>query len=186
MRRIVVSEGVTRDGFFDAETMGQWAQPYASEERDRSIQETVEAADALLYGRTTYELQAPYISSLKNNEYGIADRMNRMPKYVVASRPPKAEWHNTTLIGGAKRPMESVADLKRQPGRDILIMGSATLVAALAQAGLIDLYKLLVYPAVIGGCKRFFKDGTDLTRLTLVESRPLSSGVVLLCYAPAR
>ena len=76
MRKIVVSEAVTVDGIFDAETMGQWAQPYTSDEKDKYIQEIVEAADALLYGRTTYELQAPYMSSLKNNEYGIADRMN--------------------------------------------------------------------------------------------------------------
>ena len=184
MRKIVVSEAVTVDGIFDAETMGQWAQPYTSDEKDKHIQELVEVADALLYGRTTYELQAPYISSLKNNEYGIADRMNSMPKYVVASKPLKAEWNNSTVT--KENVLEEITKLKRQPGQDILIMGSATLVESLAQAGLIDEYKLLVYPAIMGSGKRFFKNGMGPTRLKLVASKALSSGVVLLSYEPAK
>jgi len=142
------------------------------------------SVDGMLFGRTTYELQAPYISSLRNNEYGIADRMNSMPKYVVSSRPLKAEWNNSTIF--KENVVEEIANLKQQPGQDILIMGSATLVESLAQAGLIDEYKIMVYPAIVGSGKRFFKNGNGMTKLKLVESKPLSLGVVLLCYAPAK
>ena len=82
--------------------------------------------------------------------------------------------------------MEEIAKLKQQPGQDILIEGSATLVESLAQAGLIDEYTLLVHPAIMGSGKRFFKNGMGLTRLKLVESKPLSLGVVLLCYEPTK
>ena len=76
--------------------------------------------------------------------------------------------------------------MKQQPGKDILIEGSATLVQALAQAGLIDEYKLLVHPSVMGRGKRFFREGTGLTKLKLVESKLLSLGVVALSYEPAK
>ena len=184
MRKIVVSESVTVDGIFDAETMGQWVYPHASDERDECIKKIVEASDTLLYGRTTYELHAPYWSGQKNNEYGIADRLNSVPKYVVSSTPLKAQWNNSTII--EKNVVEEIAKLKRQPGQDILIMGSAILVESLAQAGLIDEYKLLVHPAIMGSGKRFFKDGMGMTQLKLVESKTLSLGVVLLCYEPAK
>jgi len=184
MRKLVVSESVTVDGVFDAYTMHQWVTPYDSDERNEYIQETVLASDTLLVGRTTYELQAPYWSSLKNNEYGIADRLNSAPKYVVSSTLPKAEWNNSTII--KENVVEEIAKLKRQPGQDILIMGSATLVQSLMQTDLIDEYKLLVHPAIMESGKRFFKDGMGMTKLKLVESKTLSLGVVLLCYEPAK
>ena len=81
---------------------------------------------------------------------------------------------------------KKIAKLKRQPGSDNLIEGSATLVESLAQSGLIDEYKLLVHPSVMGCGKRFFKEGMGLTKLELVESKPISAGVVLLSYTPAK
>ena len=80
--------------------------------------------------------------------------------------------------------MEEIAKLKQQTGQDILIVGSATFIQSLAAAGLIDEYKLLVHPAIVGSGKRFFKDGIGLTNLKFVESKPLSLGVVLLSYEP--
>jgi dihydrofolate reductase len=184
MRRIVVSEGMTVDGIFDAETMGQWAAPFYSEERDEFVRESILASDVLLIGRTTYDLQAWYWHNQKADKYGIANHKNSMPKYVVTSTPLQAQWNNSTII--QKDIVGEVARLKQQPGQDILIEGSAMLVEALAQAGLIDEYKLLVHPTIVGSGKRFFKDGMGLTRLELVESRPLSLGVVALSYAPAK
>jgi len=104
-----------------------------------------------------------------------------MPKYVVTSKPLQAQWNNSTIIS-----VEEIATLKQQPGQNILIEGSATLVEALAQAGLIDEYKLLVHPSIMGSGKRFFKDGMGLTKLKLVESKPISLGVVLLGYEPTK
>jgi len=184
MRKLVVSESVTVDGVFDAETMGQWVTPYQSDERNECIRETFLASDALLFGRTTYDVYAWYWPGQKNNEYGIADRMNSIPKYVVSSTPLKAQWNNSTII--KENVAEEIARLKQKPGQDILIQGSATLVESLAQAGLIDEYKILVHPAIMGSGKRFFKDGMGMTKLKLVESKMLSLGVVLLCYEPAR
>lgn len=184
MRKIVVSESVTVDGVFDAETMGQWAQPYASDERDELVRGIVLAADALLLGRTTYDLQAWYWPGQKEDQYGIANHKNRMTKYVVTSTPLQALWNNSTII--KENVVEEIAKLKQQPGQDILIEGSATLVESLADAGLIDEYRLLVHPVIVGSGKRFFKEGMGMTRLKLVESRPLKSGVVLLCYEPKK
>jgi dihydrofolate reductase len=184
MRKIVVSESVTVDGFFDAEAMGQWAAPYHSDERDEYVRETVLASDALLLGRKTYDLQAYFWPGQKNDEYGIADRKNSIPKYVVSSTPLQAQWNNSIVI--KENVLEEITKLKQQPGLDILIEGSATLVKSLAQAGLIDEYKFLVHPHIMGSGKRFFKDGMGMTGLKLLESKTLSSGVVLLCYAPAK
>ncbi len=180
MRRIIVSESVAVDGVFDAETMGQWATPYYSEERDDIVRELVLGSDALLLGRTTYDIQAWYWPNQKGDKYGIANHKNSMPKYVVTSRPLQAQWNNSTVI--QKDVVEEISRLKQHPGKDILIEGSATLVKSLAQAGLIDEYQFLVHPAFAGSGKRFFKEGEDLTRLNLLESKPISSGVVLLRY----
>ncbi len=182
MRKIIVSEGVTVNGIFDAETMGQWAAPYYSEERDELVREIVLAADALLLGRKTYDLQAYYWPNQKADKYGIANHKNGMPKYVVTSTPLQSQWNNSTVI--KKNVVEEVAKLKQQPGKDILIEGSATLVGSLAQAGLIDEYKIMLHPTVMGSGRHFFKEGTGLTKLQLVDSKPISLGVVLLRYAP--
>ena len=184
MRKIIVSESLSVDGIFDAETMGQWAVPYFSEEREEFIRNLVLGSDALLLGRTTYDIQAWYWPNQKSDKYGIADHKNSMPKYVVTSTPLQAQWNNSTVLPG--NVLEETARLKEQPGGDILIEGSATLVQALAQAGLIDEYKLLVHPSFAGGGKHLFKEGMGLTKLQLVESRPISQGVVALSYAPLR
>jgi dihydrofolate reductase len=184
MRRIVVSESVTVDGIFDAETMGQWAVPYYSEERDQIIRELVLGSDALLLGRSTYDIQAWYWPNQKSDKYGIANHKNSMSKYVVTSSPLQAQWNNSTVI--QNNVVDEIARLKKQPGKAILIEGSATLVQSLAQVGLIDEYRLLVHPSLIGSGKRFFKEGIALTKLKLVESKPLSLGVVLLSYEPAK
>ena len=184
MRKIVVSESVAVDGVFDTETMGQWAAPYYSEERDEVVRELVLGSDALLLGRTTYDIQAWYWPNQKGDKYGIANHKNSMPKYVVTSRPLQAQWNNSTII--QDNFVEEIARLKQQPGKDILIEGSATLVPSLAQAGLIDEYKLLIHPAIMGSGKRFFREGIGLTKLKLIESKPLSLGVVALSYEPAK
>jgi dihydrofolate reductase len=180
MRKLFVSEWVTLDGVFDAETMEQWNSPYHSDERGEYIKEEILGSDALLIGRTTYELLAPYWSSLKNNEYGIADKLNSVPKYVVSSTLKKAEWNNSTII--KENVAGEIAKLKQQPGQDIRIAGSATLVQSLMEADLIDEYRFLVHPIIMGSGKPFFKDGMHMTRLKLVKTKTFSLGVILLCY----
>jgi dihydrofolate reductase len=113
MRQLVVSEWVTLDGVFDADIMEQWFNPYHSDDRAEYIKETILASDAILLGRATYEMLAPYWSSLWNNEMGIADRLNSLPKYVVSSTLKKAEWNNSTII--KENVMEEITKLKQRP-----------------------------------------------------------------------
>ncbi len=185
MRKLVVSEWVTLDGVFDADTMGQWFNPYDSIDRQQYIQETVLASDAFLFGRATYEMLASYWSRLKDNEMGgVAGKLNSAPKYVVSSALKKAEWNNSTII--KENVVEEVIKLKQQPGQEIQIEGSASLVQSLMEAHLIDEYKFLVHPIIMGRGKRFFKEGKVPTRLKLIKTKTLDLGVVLLCYEPAK
>jgi dihydrofolate reductase len=126
---------------------------------------------------------AAYWPLQTKNEFGIADKINREPKYVVSSTLPAAEWNNTTLLRGDAA--DVVRSLKQQPGGDIRLVGSASLVQALTQTQLIDEYHLLVHPLVLGRGRRLFPDGLDRLNLRLVEVRPFRSGVVLLRYQPA-
>ncbi len=183
MGRLLVSAWVTLDGVFDAGTMEQWFHPYHSDERGEHIKSQILACDALLLGRVTYEMLAPYWSSLKQNEMGIADKMNGVSKYVVSSTLKNAEWTNSTILNG--NIVGEIAKLKQQTGGDILIPGSATLVHSLMGDHLIDEYQFLVHPHYQGSGKRFFNGRLDSTRLKLVETRTFSLGVVLLRYEPA-
>ena len=185
MRKVIVSEWVTLDGVFDADTMEQWFNPYHSDDRAEYIKETILACDAILLGRATYEMLAPYWSTLRNNEMGIADKLNSVSKYVVSSTLKKADWNNSTLIKDAQRVVAEITRLKQQPGQDMLITGSATLVHSLLETDLIDEYRFLVHPIIMGSGKRFFKEGLPTTRLKLVKTKTLDLGVMLLCYQPA-
>ena len=137
MRKLVVSEWVTLDGVFDADTMDQWFNPYDSIDRQQCIKETVLASDAFLFGRATYEMLAPYWSSLKDNEMeGVAGKLNSAPKYVVSSTLKKAEWNNSTII--KESVVGEITKLKQQPGQEIQIEGSASLVQSLMEAHLLS------------------------------------------------
>jgi dihydrofolate reductase len=184
MRKIVVSAWVTLDGVFDADIMDQWFIPYDSQARQEYIREGILACDAILLGRVTYEMLAPYWSSLKKNEMGIADKLNSLPKYVVSSTLKKAKWNNSTII--KENIVEEISRLKQQPGTEIQIEGSATLVQSLMEANLIDEYRFLVHPVIMGSRKRFFKDGMHTAGLKLVKTQTLDSGVILLCYEAAK
>jgi dihydrofolate reductase len=184
MRRIIVLERITVDGIFDAAGMAEWDFPYDSEGRVAVIAGGIQASDAYLLGRTTYEMLAPGWSALKNNEYGVADKLNSMVTYVVSSSPLEFEWGNTTVLRGDA--VEEVGKLKRQPGGDILVHGSAKLVESLLAAGLVDELQLLVHPVVMGGGARLFNDTEHTAKLELVEARPVGLDVVLLRYHPAK
>jgi dihydrofolate reductase len=183
-RKLVVSEWITLDGVFDVSTMAQWFTPYDSADRRKYIIDTILACDALLFGRTTYEMLAPHWSALRNNEEGLADKLNSVSKYVVSSTLKKAEWDNSTII--KEKVVEEIAKLKQQAGQEVQIEGSATLVQSLMEADLIDEYRFLVHPIIMGSGKRFFKDGMDTTKLKLVNTKALDLGVVLHCYQLAK
>jgi dihydrofolate reductase len=187
MRKLVVSEWISLDGVFDADTMKQWFHPYDSEDRQGRITELVLASDAFLFGRVTYEMLAGYWPKVKNNDKGdleIANRLNSSPKYVVSSTLKMAEWSNSAIV--KENVVKEITNLKQQAGHDILVFGSATLVESLMDADLVDEYRLLVHPIIMGSGKRAFKDGMATTKLKLGETRTLSSGVLSLCYQRAQ
>jgi dihydrofolate reductase len=138
------------------------------------------ASDGLLLGRVTYEGFAAAWPTVKDDE-GFADRMNGLPKYVVSSTLDTLEWNNSHLLKGDL--IEEVTKLKQQPGNDLLIGGSATLVQELARHNLIDLYRLAVHPVSLGTGKRLF--GNVHVNLEFVEQRPTPNGVIFLSYRPA-
>jgi dihydrofolate reductase len=130
----------------------------------------------------TYEEFAAYWPSQTKNEFGIADKLNSMPKFVVSSTLEKVDWNNSRLI--KENVVEEISKLKQQSGRNIQMTGSATLVQALMQTDLIDEYRLMVHPVVLGSGKRLFRNGSEKKILRLVETKSFSSGVVVLTYQP--
>lgn len=187
MRALIATEYVTLDGVMEApggeESLGSrggWSFPFSNEEAAKYKFDELFASDALLLGRITYQIFAAAWPS-RGDEF--ADRMNSLPKYVVSTSLETAEWNNSHLI--KEDVVGNVAMLKHQPGQDILIYGSADLVHTLMQHNLINEYRLMVFPIVLGVGKRLFEDGSDAT-LKLVETQAFSSGVVVLTYQPER
>lgn len=138
------------------------------------------ACDAILLGRTTYEMLASFWPHQTNDDMGPAGKLNSVAKYVVSSNLEKAEWNNTTIIG--KNMVEEITKLKKQNGTEIQIEGSATLVQSLMEYDLIDEFRFLVNPNIAGKGKRFFKDDMQSNRLKLISTQTLDKGVIVLCY----
>jgi dihydrofolate reductase len=182
MRKLIASAWTTLDGIFDADLMQQWYIPFDSESRQNHIRSAILASDAILMGRSTYEMLAPYWSSLKNNEMGIADKINHSIKYVVSSTLKKADWNNSVII--RENIAGEIMRLKDQPGGEIRIEGSAILVRALMEASLIDEYRMLVHPIVMGAGRRYFNEGMHTPGLALVRHQVLDKGVIALHYQP--
>jgi dihydrofolate reductase len=169
-----------------------WTFQLGSEEQEKFKFAELAASDALLLGRVTYEGFAAAWPTMMNQYEGprraelreYADMMNGYPKDVVSTTLEEAGWNNSTLIRG--NVAEEVSELKRQPGKDILVFGSADLVNALMRHDLIDEYRLMVFPIVVGSGKRHFEDGLEETLLRLVDTTTFGSGVVVLTYRPAQ
>lgn len=158
------------------ESPDKWSFPFWSDETQKFKLEEVRATDALLLGRVTYE-GFPAAWPGRKDPDGFADRFNSIPKFVASKTLKKLEWNNSHLIKGDLA--GEVSKLKQQPGQDIVIHGSPTLIRALMPHDLIDEYRLLVYPLVLGRGKRLF-DESSQAKLKLAESQAFSKGVVKL------
>ena len=180
MRRVIAYEYVTLDGVMEAPE--KWQFPYLTDDVAELVKAQILEADAVLLGRMTYDIFAASWPTRTNNEFGVADKLNSMPKFVVSKTLQRAEWHNSTLIKGDVA--KAVAELKHQLGGNIAIIGSGKLVGALMQHALIDEYRLMIHPVVLGSGQHLFPDGIHAA-LRLIEVRAFSSGVVLLRYQPA-
>jgi dihydrofolate reductase len=182
VRKVIVSEFVSLDGVFEAPD--QWHFPYFNDEMGQEIGAAMGQADAMLMGRVLYEEWSAFWPQQDPEENPIAARMNGIQKYVVSTTlEGPLGWNNSTLIG--ENVAEEISRLKQQPGKDISISGSGSLVRSLLKDGLIDELRLMVHPVVVGNGKRLFEEGGEQIALELVDSKTFSTGVVYLTYAPA-
>src|SRR3712207_2305957 len=188
MREVVVSEFVSLDGVMEDPS---WTFQFGSEEQEKFKFAELSASDALLLGRVTYEgfaaawpqMMEQY-SGPRRAELGeYAEMMNGYPKYVVWTTLGEAGWNNSTII--RENVAEMVSELKQQPGKDILVFGSANLMSTLIRHDLVDEYRLMVFSLVLGSGKRLFRGGTDTISPELVGTETFGSGVVLT-YQPAQ
>ncbi|MBF8185077.1 dihydrofolate reductase [Nonomuraea sp. K274] len=181
MRDLIVTENVTLDGVIDAK--GGWFDVAGESDVDQSdllaaLQEQAGAADAFLVGRVTFEDMRGYWPHQSDDTTGVTDYLNRVSKYVVSRTMRDPRWEHTTVLSG----LGEIRALKAVPGEDIVTTGSITLVRELIAAGLVDEYRLFVYPVVLGQGEKLFDDAGGAAALRLVEARPFRSGVVLLRY----
>ena len=178
--RLVATEYLSMDGVFDEP--GHWSGPWFKEEAGKFKWDELQASDALLLGRHTYEgFAKAWPKMTGTGEFG--EKMNSMPKYVVSSTLDKVEWTGSKLIKG--NVAEEVQRLKKMPGQDLVLSGSGQLFNALAQENLIDLYRFMVHPVILGKGKRLFADGVDARNLELTDTKRFATGIVILEYHPA-
>ena len=182
MKKVTAGLFVSLDGV--TESPEKWQLPYFNDEMGEAVGAAMAAADAMLLGRVTYQEFASYWPGVSSEDQPFADYMNNSPKYVVSRiLEGPLEWNNSTLIKGNL--VEEIARLKRQPGKNIAITGSVTLVQSLLEQDLLDELGLMIHPVVVGSGKRLFEEGGDPKKLKLVESKTFSTGVVYLTYQPA-
>jgi dihydrofolate reductase len=181
MRKVVAVELVSLDGVMGSPE--EWAFSYSNDEMEAANASGMATSDALLLGRVTYEALAAF---WPNQQGGtpMVDYINTVHKYVVSGTLEEPlSWNNSTLIKGDVA--EGITELKRQPGKDITIIGSDTLVHLLLRDGLLDELRLMVHPVVVGSGKRLLEKGGSPKGLELVDSKTFSTGVVSLAYRPA-
>jgi dihydrofolate reductase len=186
VRTLAITQNVTVDG--SIEMLGDWFDPQGQGGGDNSdlleeLHRQDSRADALLLGRQTFEDLRGYWPKQTDDPTGITGYLNRVRKYVVSATMTDPEWQNSTVLSGDI--VEQVRSLKEQPGKDIVVTGSIRLCHALVVAGLVDEYRLFVYPVVQGRGRRLFPDGFELPALSLLDAKSFRSGITYSSYAPA-
>ena len=193
MRELIVAEFITLDGVIQAPggadedtdggfRHGGWTWPYWHDDIGARFFEAMSNADAFLLGRRTWEIHGGAFDPMPEGD-PFGDAMKSVRKYVVSTTLTSASlWRNSTII--RENVVEAVRRLKEEPGKNILLDGSSTLVPLLAQHDLVDEFSLHVYPIMLGSGKRMYPEGTRIN-LSLVETKPLPTGVVYLRYRRA-
>jgi dihydrofolate reductase len=179
--KLVITENITLDGVIEATE--EWFTPAGDEAGDASDVETVicrhmAQQDGLLLGRVTFEAFRGYWPNQTDDTTGITDHLNRVKKYVVSTTLDEPGWANTTIL----RSLNEVAELRRAQGRELGVTGSISVARQLIAAGLVDEFRLFVYPIVLGRGECLFAAVAERADLRLVEATPFRSGIVLLTY----
>lgn len=183
MRKVILFDMISLDGFFEGpERDIHWHN--VDEEFNAFSIEQIDAADCLIFGRMTYETMAAYwpTPAAAVADPLVAKKMNSLPKIIFSRTLVPVTWNNTRLFKG--NAAEELLKLKGQPGKDMIIFGSADLACTLFQHGLIDEFRLLINPLVLGGGTPLFQDIQHPVQMNLVHTRAFRNGNVLLCYQP--
>ncbi len=189
MRKLTSGIFITLDGVVEAPGAGDttlpdkrgWSMPFMDEEVGGFVMGGMASSDAMLLGRKTYQDFAAYWSAQPEDD-PIAGHMNNQTKYVVSTTLNQVDWKNSTLLKGDLA--RAITQLKNQPGKDISLVGSGTLVQSLLQLELIDELNLLICPVILGVGKRLFKEGVDTKVLKPVSSKTYGSGMTILTLQP--
>jgi len=160
---------------------GGWLPPYVDEGFGEIVGPWFLKADAILLGRTTYDLMYPYWSAIPTTDNPAAEKLNGR-KYVASRTLRNPEWQGTTVLDGDV--LDAVRELKAQPGNELQVHGSCALARDLHTAGLFDEYRLLIFPVVLGQGKRLFEDGMPASGFTVTESRTTPAGVTYVALTP--
>jgi dihydrofolate reductase len=186
IRTLAITQNITVDG--SIEMLGDWFDPQSQGRVDTSdlldeLHRQDRDADGFLVGRQTFEDLRGYWPKQSDDTTGITHYLNQVQKYVVSSTMTDPDWQNSTILSGD--PVEEVRALKDKPGRDIVVTGSITLCHTLIEAGLVDQYRLFVYPVVQGRGRRLFPDGFEVPALKLLDAKAFRCGITYSRYAPA-
>ena len=185
MRTLVMTQNMTVDG--SIEMLGDWFNPQGQADQTDLMEEVRRQdsrSDAFLIGRQTFQDLRSYWPQQTDDHTGVTQYLNDVSKYVVSSTITDPQWQHTTVISGD--PVPQVQALKEQQGKDIVTTGSITLCHTLIEAGLVDEYRLFIYPVVQGRGRRLFPDGIELPKLRFVETRSFTGGIVYSRYAADR
>jgi dihydrofolate reductase len=189
MRKVILSNMVTLDGFFEGPNKELDWQIVDGENKEYAI-DLLSKVDALLFGRVTYQLMADYWPAAATNpstpksDLEIADKMNNLPKIVFSKTLQEVKWNNSRLV--KENIAEEISKMKQQPGKDMVIFGSGSIVSTFMQHGLIDEYRIIVNPIVLGNGNPLFKSINGKQNLKLLNTKVFDSGIVILFYEPAQ
>jgi dihydrofolate reductase len=191
--RLTVTTFLTLDGVYQCPgapnedgtgfEYGGWSAPYGDEDFGKYMADVFVNAEAFLLGRKTYEIFAGYWPRVTDENNPIAASLNRLPKYVLTSTLTTLDWHNSTALGGDVA--GEVARLKARPGNELQVHGSGQLARTLIEHGLVDEYRLLIFPVILGAGRQLFPRMPVTAALRLADSRTTGAGVTILTLRPA-
>lgn len=183
MRKIIVSNLISVDGYFEGLNQDiSWFK--VDEEFFGYARNLLNNADILLFGRITYQQMAAYWPFTKDDDAVITEKMNSLEKIVLSKTIENPEWNNTKIV--SEKADEELQKIKEQPGKDIVIFGSGTIVSAFTQCKLIDEYRLIINPVILGNGSPMFRSVNERLNLKLVDTKSMANGIVILTYHPER